>query len=184
MDATTTRASTVIRSIPTRETRTQASMTIPLSRTRSRTSMRLDPPELRSTGIGQSPLSALAASDLRAPALLGDLALERGEPFSEGFVLLQKRLLVGSQQMVIMLPPIETDLFRLVNRADDEADPDRKELDLGERHLDVARHDESLVEHAIENIDQARASLATPLEVLSHKPDNQGPTFSSELLEA
>ena len=44
MDATTTRASTVIRSMPTSETRTQASMTMPLSSTRSRTSMRLVPP--------------------------------------------------------------------------------------------------------------------------------------------
>src|SRR5207237_1969249 len=39
MDATTIRASTVTRSMPTRETRTHASMTMPLSSTRSRTSM-------------------------------------------------------------------------------------------------------------------------------------------------
>src|SRR5262245_5027727 len=54
IDATTTRASTVIKSIPTSETRTHASMTIPLSSTRSRTSMRLVPPAARSTGIGDS----------------------------------------------------------------------------------------------------------------------------------
>src|SRR5476651_503506 len=48
------RASTVMRSIPTSDTRTHASMTIPLSRTRSRTSMRLVPPAARSTGIGRS----------------------------------------------------------------------------------------------------------------------------------
>src|SRR5688572_10061565 len=51
IDATTTRASTVIRSIPTNETRTHASMTIPLSSTRSRTSIRLVPPAARSTAI-------------------------------------------------------------------------------------------------------------------------------------
>src|SRR5690242_12485748 len=51
MDATTTRASTVIRSIPTREILTQASITIPLSRTRSSTSIRLEPPDTRSTAI-------------------------------------------------------------------------------------------------------------------------------------
>src|SRR5690348_6566255 len=51
MDATTTRASTVIRSIPTREILTQASITIPLSSTRSRTSIRLEPPDTRSTAI-------------------------------------------------------------------------------------------------------------------------------------
>src|SRR5438067_11709727 len=62
MDATTTRASTVIRSMPTSDTRTHASMTIPLSRTRSRTSMRLDPPAARSTGIVGSWLAAFAGS--------------------------------------------------------------------------------------------------------------------------
>src|SRR5881398_2488859 len=41
IDATSTRASTVIRSMPTSDTRTHASMTIPLSRTRSSTSMTL-----------------------------------------------------------------------------------------------------------------------------------------------
>src|ERR1700704_1645018 len=45
------RASTVIKSIPTSETRTQASMTMPLSSTRSRTSIRLVPPAARSTDI-------------------------------------------------------------------------------------------------------------------------------------
>src|SRR3954470_17671158 len=54
IDATTIRASTVIKSIPTSETRTHASMTMPLSRTRSRTSIRLDPPAARSTGIAHS----------------------------------------------------------------------------------------------------------------------------------
>src|SRR5437016_10923445 len=51
MDATTTRASTVIRSMPTREILTQASITMPLSNTRSSTSMRLEPPDTRSTAI-------------------------------------------------------------------------------------------------------------------------------------
>src|SRR5712664_2455879 len=48
IDATTTRASTVTRSMPTRESRIHASMTIPLSRTRSRTSIGLLLPEARS----------------------------------------------------------------------------------------------------------------------------------------
>src|SRR5437016_3631374 len=51
MDATTTRASTVIRSMPTKEIRTQASITMPLSNTRSNTSIRLEPPDTRSTAI-------------------------------------------------------------------------------------------------------------------------------------
>src|SRR5205823_4199458 len=51
MDATTTRASTVMRSMPTSDTRTHASITMPLSSTRSRTSIRLEPPEALSTGM-------------------------------------------------------------------------------------------------------------------------------------
>src|SRR5438874_4173716 len=56
IDATTTLASTVIRSIPTSEMRTQASITIPLSSTRSSTSIRLDPPDTRSTAMQFPPL--------------------------------------------------------------------------------------------------------------------------------
>src|SRR5438445_665833 len=51
IDATVTRASIVIRSIPTSDTRTQASITMPLSSTRSSTSMRLLAAEARSTFI-------------------------------------------------------------------------------------------------------------------------------------
>ena len=51
IDATTTRASTVTRSMPTSDTRTYASITIPLSSTRSRTSIRLVPPGALSTAI-------------------------------------------------------------------------------------------------------------------------------------
>jgi len=54
IDATTMRASTVIKSMPTRESRTQASITIPLSRTRSRTSITLLPAGVRSTAIRDS----------------------------------------------------------------------------------------------------------------------------------
>src|SRR5438874_10722640 len=51
MEATTTRASMVTRSIPTTETRTHASITMPLSSTRSRTSIRLVPVDGCSSGM-------------------------------------------------------------------------------------------------------------------------------------
>src|SRR3990172_860898 len=50
-EATTARASIARSSIPTRETRTQASMTTPLSRIRSTTSTRLDDPIAFSTAM-------------------------------------------------------------------------------------------------------------------------------------
>src|SRR4051812_9125523 len=148
MEATTMRASTVIRSIPTRETRTQASMTIPLSRTRSRTSMRLVPPGARSTGmIPSSPLGGLRpldpweeSSGLATGGERGHLALEEADLLAQLDLVL--RLALAGREVPVVLPPIESDLARLVERADDEPDPDGEELDLRQRHLDVAGDDQ------------------------------------------
>src|SRR5213082_2915400 len=96
IDATTTRASTVIRSMPTSDTRTHASITIPLSRTRSRTSMRLDPPAARSTGIVRSWLAAFASS------LSGERGAPAGFGFEIGKPLLERREL-GAQLLVLEL---------------------------------------------------------------------------------
>src|SRR5262249_33265287 len=156
IEATTTRASTVIRSMPTSETRTQASMTIPLSSTRSRTSMRLVPPVVRSTGIGSSsaflPLllflwSAGAACGRRS-AILGEqghLRLERGE-LAPQIVALAHRARAAGSEVRVVFPPVEPDLLCLVDRADDEPDANREELDFGQRDLDVTRDGEALVE--------------------------------------
>src|SRR2546423_3981158 len=93
IDATTTRASTVIRSMPTSETRTHASMTIPLSSTRSRTSMRLVPPAARSTGIEHS----LFQRGRPAPHHGRQLTLERAHLFLELFVLRRECLFAGRE---------------------------------------------------------------------------------------
>src|SRR5246127_894647 len=55
IEAMTTRASTVIRSMPTSEILTHASTTMPLSRIRSRTSISEVPPGARSTAIAYLP---------------------------------------------------------------------------------------------------------------------------------
>jgi hypothetical protein len=54
----------------------------------------------------------------------------------------------------IVTPPVHSDLLGLVDRADEEADLDREELDIGEVDLDVADDDEALVENAIKNVDK------------------------------
>jgi hypothetical protein len=51
-------------------------------------------------------------------------------------------------------PPIHSYLFRLVDRADEKANLNGEKLDVGEVDLDVADHDEALVEHAIEDVDE------------------------------
>src|SRR5262245_25124516 len=146
IDATTTRASTVIKSMPTRETRTHASMTIPLSSTRSRTSMRLVPPAARSTGIEDSLSQRGGAASHQRP----QLTLVRPYLLLQLFVLGGQGMF-GRRQMVIQLPPVQANLLRLVNGANQQTNRDRQELDFCQRHLDIARDDEPLVEHAIEH---------------------------------
>src|SRR5438034_1852751 len=155
IDATTTRASTVMRSIPTNETRTHASMTIPLSSTRSRTSMRLVPPAARSTGIG-SPISL--PGSLRDPRKWRSRQ-RREPPFQRADLPFEVRVLrrhcpPPRRKMMIKLPPVQADLFRLVDRTDQQADSDRQQLDFRERHADVAGHDQTLVENAIKHANE------------------------------
>src|SRR5581483_921581 len=164
MDATTTRASTVIRSMPTSETRTQASMTIPLSSTRSRTSMRLVPPEALSTGIVRLPCwlgsvaacSGLAAGRRRPARQRFHLALEQADLVAK-LLLLHLHLLPSGGEVLIVPPPVEPDLLRLVDRAHDQPHADGEQLDLGQRDLDVASDDQALVEHPIESVHQTAA---------------------------
>src|SRR5690242_388867 len=115
IDATTTRASTVIRSMPTSETRTHASMTIPLSRTRSRTSIRLVPPAARSTAISKTPWSrSVLGRSRRAPATAGCRG-QRGEPTFKRMELLAQlevllhHLFATGREMPVVLPPVEAD---------------------------------------------------------------------------
>src|SRR6185295_9958729 len=128
MDATTTRASTVIRSIPTSDTRTQASMTMPLSSTRSRTSMRLVPPAARSTAMLCSyyPDSARTSTPPPLPnrrcRQRRDLAFEPIDLCPQLLVFLQGRPLRASRQIPIIPPPVEPDLLCLVERTDQQAD--------------------------------------------------------------
>src|SRR2546425_10588029 len=61
--------------------------------------------------------------------------------------------------MTIVLPPVEPDLPRLVDGADDQPDADCEELDFGDRDANVAGDGKSLVEHAVENIDDATGAM-------------------------
>src|SRR5437762_13756931 len=61
--------------------------------------------------------------------------------------------------MTIVLPPVEPDLPRLVDGADDQPDADCEELDFGDRDANVAGDGKSLVDHAVENIDDATGAM-------------------------
>jgi hypothetical protein len=51
-------------------------------------------------------------------------------------------------------PPVHSDLLSLVDGADEKANLNSEELDVGEIDLDVADYDEALVEHTIEDVNQ------------------------------
>src|SRR5687767_2427575 len=161
IDATTTRASTVIKSIPTRDTRTHASMTIPLSRTRSRTSIRLVPPAARSTAIVTAPYWFLLRTSSGSPRQRREPAFHHPQLLAQLQVLLH-HLLASRRQMTVVLPPIETDLLCLVDRTNHQPDADRQQLDFGQRDLDVAGHDQTLVQHAVKHIDKPGVASAGP----------------------
>jgi len=61
--------------------------------------------------------------------------------------------------MTIVFPPVEPDLLRLVDRADDQPDPDCEELDFRQRNFDVTCDRQSLVENAIKNVDEATDTM-------------------------
>src|SRR6476661_907617 len=61
--------------------------------------------------------------------------------------------------MVIEFPPVQADLFRLVDRADQQTNANRQQLDFSQRNLDVPRHDKALVEDSVEHVDQTGRSV-------------------------
>src|SRR6185436_111456 len=157
--------------MPTSDTRTQASMTMPLSRTRSRTSIRLLPPAARSTAMWEllSRVSAIASASRAGTRQGSNPAFEALHLLAQVQILL-KHLFAPRREVTVVLPPIEADLLSLVDRTDHQADANREQLDFSERNLDVARHHEPLVEDAIENINQLGAATArTPCEVSRHR---------------
>src|SRR5438552_5375709 len=179
MEATTTRASTVMRSMPTSETRTQASITMPLSSTRSSTSMRLVPPTVRSTGIAHL-LSTVGATRVPPDASGGG---GRGRPLAQGLDaplqhadLAPELLVLGVElsalapaEVGIAPPPVHPDLLRLVDGADDEPDADGEQLDLGQGDADVSRHQQALVVHAVQHLHEAGGgAVLVERQVRSH----------------
>src|SRR5205807_9730868 len=85
------------------------------------------------------------------------LALEQPDLLAKR-ILLQLAVVVAGSQVVVVTPPVKADLLRLVDRANDQPDPDREQLDLRERHLDIAGDHKTFVEHAIENVQDRKST--------------------------
>ena len=82
------------------------------------------------------------------------LPLEQANSVLELFVLVDQ-LIAPLREVTIVPPPVQADLFRLIDRADHQPDADGEKLDLGDRDLDVASDDQALVEHPVKNVDEA-----------------------------
>src|SRR5437867_4336066 len=134
MDTTMTDVSTVMRSMPTppSDARIQASMTIPLSKTRSRASRKLVRSAVRSTGIAHSVSS-------------------------------RKVVVPGERSAVGAANRRATVLLRLVDGTDDQPDGiARSSTSAIEMHRSPATA-RPLVEHAVENVDDAARTMPCPL---------------------
>ena len=57
-----------------------------------------------------------------------------------------------------MTPPVQPDLLRLVDRAHEQANLDREQLDVGKIDLDVTGNHQPFVQDAVENFDKPMAA--------------------------
>ena len=55
---------------------------------------------------------------------------------------------------MVEFPPVQPDLFRLVDRTDEQTNSNRQQLDFRQRHLDVAGDHQAFVEYPIKDIDE------------------------------
>src|SRR5262249_55829884 len=125
-----------------------------LSSTRSRTSIRLEPPETRSTAMGKSPPQFFNPSSgpPHASCLGG-----RRTPGAGGSLLRQSgnnRSL--HRQMWIVLPPVQPDLLGLIHRPRHPPDTNGKQFHFSERNADDPRDDQSFVQTPVEKVDKIR----------------------------
>src|SRR5215207_3451265 len=83
-----------------------------------------------------------------------ELALEPVEALAQLLVLPLELARVAAQGGV-GLPPADAHFLRLVDRRDEQPEPDRQQLDVEQVDLDVAGDDDALVEHPLEHVGEA-----------------------------
>ena len=70
-------------------------------------------------------------------------------------------LALGGGEPGVVTPPVDAHLLGLVDRHDEQPDPDGQQLDVEEVHLDVAGDDDALVEDPLEDVGQVGGRGAT-----------------------
>jgi hypothetical protein len=88
-------------------------------------------------------------------------------------IMIREHFALGPRrQFPIVPPPVETDLLRFVQRADEQADTNGEQLDFRERDLDVACDHQPLVEHPVEHVHKAGGAVMRRRKVESHVAAN------------
>src|SRR4051812_23693465 len=115
--------------------------------------------------IARTPLAAVLRTLVAGPGPpCGATGLQRADPLAELPVLL-RQLTAARAQARIVLPPVDTDLPRLVHGRYEQPDLDGEQFDVEEVHADVARDHDALVEDPLEDVGEAarlRSALGGP----------------------
>src|SRR3954447_12711857 len=113
-----------------------------------------------STSLRAIPRSRPRSSSGTAIAVpaVEDRRLEALEAVAQLAVLLLELLRVA-RELRVALPPVDPHLARLVDRRHEQAQLDREQLDVEQVDLDVARDDDALVEHPLEDVREVSGRL-------------------------
>lgn len=85
-------------------------------------------------------------------------AFETREPALQVVTVREMRSRCHRREAGIVSPPVQSDLFRLVDRAYEKANLNREQLHVRQVDLDVSRNDEAFVQHPVENLNEAVAA--------------------------
>src|SRR4051794_40298228 len=106
-----------------------------------------------SSATSRSAERSRASASAESRLALTDLLLQRLDALAQGAVLLLE--LAGAvAQRRVALPPVDAHLLGLVHGRDQQPQLDRQQLDVEQVDLDVARDDDALVEHALQDVGQ------------------------------
>jgi hypothetical protein len=67
---------------------------------------------------------------------------------------MSRRIGERSSQIRIVLPPVQADLFRLVDGANQQPYANGQQFNIRERNADIASYDEAFIQHSVEDIDK------------------------------
>src|SRR4051794_4179784 len=109
-----------------------------------------------STSPGASSAARAAIAACRSGAGIGDGALELLDALAQLAVLMVELAAGLARQRRVGLPPVDPHLAGPVDGGDEQPQLDRQQLDVEEVDLDVTRDDDALVEHALEDVGEAR----------------------------